>query len=270
MSDVRHRRRSVGARRRGSGPPGRSTPVADAAADRDDWTRAWWTRCSRRGRAGLGRAGRRRRWRPPPSGCGLSCRRAPRPRRPSAAGSADLPMAAGADTVRPDGSPGGADGASTARPDDRPGSSCRWPGRWSDPGCSTWPPGRGWAIWSRRAGGLAADADADRVDLAAPLADGALVYIPRRGETRPARPGRRRRRRRAGRSARRAPASAVVDLNTATAAQLDSLPGVGPATAAAIVAYRRSTAPSTRIDDLAEVSGIGPAKLAQIRPHVHV
>ncbi len=108
-------------------------------------------------------------------------------------------------------------------------------------------------------------ADADRVDLAAPLSDGVLVYIPRRGETVPPGPvvG--------GGDDSSAPGSAsVVDVNTATAAQLDALPGVGPTIAAAIVAYRQQHGPFAQIDDLADVSGIGPAKLAQIRPHVHV
>ena len=62
----------------------------------------------------------------------------------------------------------------------------------------------------------------------------------------------------------------VVDLNTATADQLDTLPGVGPTTAAAIVAYRSEHGPFTSVDQLADVRGIGPAKLAEIRPHVRV
>ena len=64
--------------------------------------------------------------------------------------------------------------------------------------------------------------------------------------------------------------SLIVDLNTATAEQLDALPGVGPTTAAAIVAYRDQHGPFESVDELADVTGIGPAKLAQIRPHVHL
>jgi competence protein ComEA len=52
--------------------------------------------------------------------------------------------------------------------------------------------------------------------------------------------------------------------------ELDELPGVGPATAAAIVAYRHDHGPFRRVDDLAQVRGIGPAKLAQLRPLVTV
>lgn len=64
--------------------------------------------------------------------------------------------------------------------------------------------------------------------------------------------------------------SVAVDLNTATVAQLDDLPGVGPVTAAAIVAWRDSHGRFTSVDQLGEVDGIGPARLARLRPLVHV
>ncbi len=66
-----------------------------------------------------------------------------------------------------------------------------------------------------------------------------------------------------------APAGAV-DLNTATVAQLDALPGVGPVTAAAIVTWRDTHGRFTSVEQLAEVDGIGPARLARLRPLVHV
>ena len=56
----------------------------------------------------------------------------------------------------------------------------------------------------------------------------------------------------------------------ATVAQLDVLPGVGPATAAAIVAYRTQHGPFRTVDALSDVHGIGPAKLEQLRPLVTV
>jgi competence protein ComEA len=62
----------------------------------------------------------------------------------------------------------------------------------------------------------------------------------------------------------------AVNLNTATVQQLDALPGVGPVTAAAIVAWRDANGKFTSVDQLAEVDGIGPARLEKLRPLVHV
>lgn len=62
----------------------------------------------------------------------------------------------------------------------------------------------------------------------------------------------------------------LVDLNTADSATLDSLPGVGPVTAAAILAWRTANGEFTSVDQLTEVDGIGPATLARLRPLVTV
>jgi len=72
--------------------------------------------------------------------------------------------------------------------------------------------------------------------------------------------------------AREAPAKPVgpVDLNTASAEEFDALPGVGPVTAAAIVAWRTANGRFTSIDQLGEVDGIGPARLEKLRPLVRV
>ena len=64
--------------------------------------------------------------------------------------------------------------------------------------------------------------------------------------------------------------SEPVDLNTATAEQLDGLPGVGPVTAAAIVAWRQAHGKFTSVDQLADVDGIGPARLEKLRALVRV
>lgn len=61
-----------------------------------------------------------------------------------------------------------------------------------------------------------------------------------------------------------------VDLNAATVDQLDALPGVGPVTAAAIVAWRQGNGDFTDVDQLSEVDGIGPARLEKLRPLVRV
>ncbi|MEN9646815.1 MAG: putative competence protein ComEA [Actinomycetota bacterium] len=109
------------------------------------------------------------------------------------------------------------------------------------------------------AGGTKVGAQPDAVNLAAPLADGERVYIPVEGEAVPV----------ASAPGGDIPAG-PVDLNRATVEQLDDLPGVGPATAAAIVAHRDANGPFASVDDLADVRGIGPAKLAAIRDLVTV
>jgi competence protein ComEA len=65
-------------------------------------------------------------------------------------------------------------------------------------------------------------------------------------------------------------AGEVLDLNSATVDQLDALPGVGPVTAAAIVAWRQANGRFTSVDQLADVDGIGPARLDKLRPLVRV
>jgi|APCry1669188879_1035177.scaffolds.fasta_scaffold39418_1 competence protein ComEA len=64
--------------------------------------------------------------------------------------------------------------------------------------------------------------------------------------------------------------SGPVDLNFATVEQLDALPGVGPVTAAAIMAWRQANGKFTDVDQLGEVDGIGPLRLEKLRPLVRV
>jgi competence protein ComEA len=73
-----------------------------------------------------------------------------------------------------------------------------------------------------------------------------------------------------GRAGTTGVASSPVDLNTADQATLETLPGVGPVTAAAILAWRTDHGPFTDVDQLQAIPGIGPAKYAQISPHVTV
>lgn len=116
------------------------------------------------------------------------------------------------------------------------------------------------------AGGLTADADHNRVNLAAPLSDGEWVYFLRVGETTVPAPIGGSGLTDGGVSVRSGP----LNLNTATAEQLESLPGVGPATAAAIIDHRQRIGGFASVDGLLAVSGIGPAKLEQIRDLVAV
>lgn len=114
------------------------------------------------------------------------------------------------------------------------------------------------------AGGPAADAELDAVNLAAKVTDGERIYVPRKGEPSPAVV--------TGGGAAGAGGATVgpLDLNTATAEQLDALPGVGPATAEAILAYRQEKGRFRSVDELLEVRGIGEAKLASLRSKVTV
>ena len=112
------------------------------------------------------------------------------------------------------------------------------------------------------AGGLAPGADPNRLALAAKVTDGERVYVPVVGEPLPAAVGR-------GGSTSAGDAG-PVDLNTATESDLDALPGIGPATAAAIIAHRDRNGPFTSVDQLLEVRGIGPAKLEQLTGLVRV
>jgi competence protein ComEA len=103
-----------------------------------------------------------------------------------------------------------------------------------------------------RAGGATAKADLAQVNLAAPLADGEQVVVPRRGT-----PGA------AGSASPGAPAG-PVQLSTATLEQLDTLPGVGPSTAQKILDYREKHGAFSSVDELDAVPGIGPKRLEQL------
>ena len=129
------------------------------------------------------------------------------------------------------------------------------------------------------AGGATSTADLVVVNLAAPLVDAAQVFIPRMGSTpRVTLP-----RPHAGINLPIAGGSGgtgagggatsttgIVDINSATLSDLDALPGVGPSTAQAIIDYRTANGPYASVDDLLNVRGIGPSKLAAMRARVRV
>lgn len=95
--------------------------------------------------------------------------------------------------------------------------------------------------------------------LGAPSGMGSSVTSPT-GTTRPG----------AASAAEAAPPGGVLDLNAATLEQLDALPGVGPVTAAAIIAWRDANGSFSGVDQLGEVDGIGPARLEKLRALVRV
>ena len=112
----------------------------------------------------------------------------------------------------------------------------------------------------QRAGGATAKADLSAVNLAAPLEDGRQILVPVRVEAGTASaPG-----------AAPGAAPAKVNLNTATAEQLDTLAGFGPATAAKILAHREQHGAFGSVEELADVPGIGERRLAALRELVTV
>jgi competence protein ComEA len=122
------------------------------------------------------------------------------------------------------------------------------------PGLVRLPPGSRVADAVARAGGTSRHADRSGVNLAAPVSDGQQVIVPARGSpgATTAVPG-------------GTATSGPLSLSTATAEQLDTLPGVGPVTAQKIVDYRTQHGAFHSVDELDAIPGIGPARLADLR-----
>ena len=139
------------------------------------------------------------------------------------------------------------------------------------------------------AGGATSAANLDVINLATVLNEGEQIYVPKRGEkphvitNRPQVGG-------AGGAAgvggaagaggaggavgvggaTNGAASQQININLASVVELEQLPGVGPATAKAIVAYREKFGAFLKVEDLLKVRGIGPAKLSEILPRARV
>ena len=145
----------------------------------------------------------------------------------------------------------------------------------SRPGVVTLPPGSRVTDAINAVGGASAEADTQQLNLARVLSDGEQIRVPRIGEVLPdpaPQPGGA-----TAPGARTAPgksgdggASGTVNINTASASELEKLPGIGPALAQRIVEYRDSHGPFASVDSLTDVPGIGKAKLEGLREQATV
>lgn len=152
-------------------------------------------------------------------------------------------------------------GAMQPSPTVRPGILVHVIGAVERPGVVELPAGARVQAAIAAAGGLRADADPALLNLAAVVADGAQLVIGTKqqpaGEIRAA-------------SGSGSDSSAKVNLNTASQAELETLPGVGPATAQAILAWRSSHGKFSSASELQEVDGIGAKTYAKLAPLVDV
>lgn len=131
------------------------------------------------------------------------------------------------------------------------------------PGVYEMKPGERFHHVIEKAGGLTNAADAVQINLAALLEDGMVVYIPKQGET--------------AEDLVQQPAAAgavageqKVNLNKATAEDLQTLTGIGPAKAEAILSYREEAGGFKTIEDLMNVSGIGEKSFEKLKDSISV
>ena len=144
-------------------------------------------------------------------------------------------------------------------------------GEVKNPGVYTLPSGARMIDAVNAAGGATARADLEVINLATPLLDSSQIYVPAKGvaahpvfaRPQPGING-------IASSTNNVSASGLVNINRASVTELDSLPGVGPSTAQAIVEYRVAHGPFASPEDLLNVKGIGPAKFEAMRKLVGV
>lgn len=128
-----------------------------------------------------------------------------------------------------------------------------------------------WGDALKTAGGALPEADLNRINLAQPVQDGVQILVPRQGEQIEAAP-------QAPKASKEptpsqqapSPGTTLINLNTATAEELEELPRVGPKLAEKIIEYRESIGSFTSVEDLDGVPGIGPAMMENITPLVSV
>lgn len=131
-----------------------------------------------------------------------------------------------------------------------------------------------------RAGGALGDADLEQLNLAEPLSDAMKICVPHKGEhlalssvadvTASGDPPRPSRRHHGSRSSHKLQPGQTLNVNAASASELTQLPGVGPSLAARIVEYRTENGLFQSVDDLQNVSGIGPSKFEKMASFIRL
>lgn len=130
------------------------------------------------------------------------------------------------------------------------------------PGVYSLPQGSRMQDAIQAAGGLLPAANPDSLNFAAALSDGQKIVVPETAA--PVEPGQRSESLDLSSQSTPAPGE-LVNINTASQVQLETLPGIGPVLAADIIAYREANGPFQNPEDILKVPGIGPAKLEGIR-----
>ncbi|ABB15935.1 helix-hairpin-helix domain-containing protein [Carboxydothermus hydrogenoformans] len=121
-----------------------------------------------------------------------------------------------------------------------------------------------------KARGMLPLADDSSINLAAKVSDGQKIYIPFKNETTTASASTNKAFGQQNALKGSGGQEAKVNINTATAEELDELPGVGPATAAKIIEYREQNGPFATIEDLKKVKGIGDKKFETLKDYITV
>jgi competence protein ComEA len=178
--------------------------------------------------------------------------------------------------VEPGPTPGGLGSGPQAEPADGPPLGelvVHVVGQVRRPGLVSLAPGARISDAVEAAGGPLGTADVERLNLATPLVDGMQIRVPSQAEAdgpEGAEGGPLVRMPDGAGAGAPEAEPATIDLNRAGPAELEALPGIGPAIAAAIVTWRDDNGGFATVDDLLEVPGIGPAKLAALRDRVSV